>query len=114
MSEEAIVIPGEVKYGAGTIRLNERLSTVTLVVENSGDRPVQVGSHFEFSQVNEALIFDRAITIGTRLDIPSGTAIRFEPGVSRTVQLVAFSGTGRVPGLQIRDTDHDTKGEPRD
>jgi urease subunit beta len=72
-------------------------------VVNEGDRPIQVGSHFHFADVNDALEFDRAAAIGYRLDIPAGTSARFEPGASRSVGLVALGGTGRVPGLRVRE-----------
>jgi urease subunit beta len=75
---------------------------VTLVVENTGDRPVQVGSHFHFADVNSALSFDRGVARGHRLDVPAGTGVRFEPGVSREVALVALAGNRSVPGLQKR------------
>ncbi len=73
-----------------------------MVVENTGDRPVQVGSHFHFADVNAALAFDREQAVGFRLDVPAGTGVRFEPGVSREVTLVALAGRGYVPGLQIK------------
>jgi urease subunit beta len=94
------VIPGEVEPGAGELELNPGRSRVTLVVENTGDRPVQVGSHFHFADVNAALSFDRARAAGHRLDVPAGTGVRFEPGVSKEVTLVALAGRRVVPGLQ--------------
>jgi urease subunit beta len=74
----------------------------TLPVRNRGDRPIQIGSHFHFADVNAALDFDRAAADGFRLDVPAGTAVRFEPGVDREVTLVALAGARRVPGLQVR------------
>ncbi|KLU65936.1 urease subunit beta [Desulfosporosinus acididurans] len=88
------MIPGEVKLAEGIIEANQGLKTETLVVENAGDRPIQVGSHFHFFEVNRYLIFARALAWGMRLNIPSGTAVRFEPGESRKVNLVQFSGKG--------------------
>ena len=93
------MIPGEIITAEGEIVLNEGAETVTLMVANSGDRPVQVGSHFHFYEVNEALDFDREMARGFRLDIPAGTAVRFEPGQSREVQLVALGGHRRVHGF---------------
>jgi urease subunit beta len=89
------MIPGEVITADGNLILNEGRRTITLNVANSGDRPVQVGSHYHFAEVNPALLFDRAQARGMRLDIPSGTAMRFEPGQQREVQLVDYAG-GRV------------------
>jgi urease subunit beta len=96
------VIPGEVDAGAGELELNPGRPRVTLVVENTGDRPVQVGSHFHFADVNAGLSFDRALANGHRLDVPAGTGVRFEPGVSKEVTLVALAGNRSVPGLQKR------------
>ncbi len=93
------VIPGEVITPDGVIELNVGLAKLKLVVANTGDRPVQVGSHFHFAEVNEALHFDRAAATGYRLDIPAGTAIRFEPGDTREVPLVAFAGKREIYGL---------------
>jgi urease subunit beta len=98
------MIPGEVVAADGEIELNAGREQRSLVVENTGDRPVQVGSHFHFADVNAALAFDRAAAIGFRLDVPAGTGVRFEPGMSREVTLVALAGTRVVPGLQIRAT----------
>jgi urease subunit beta len=95
------VIPGEILPGAAPVPLNAGRPVVTLVVENTGDRPVQVGSHYHFAQVNPALAFDRAAATGYRLDIPAGTAVRFEPGISRSVDLVALAGARIVPGLRL-------------
>ena len=93
------MIPGEILTADGEIILNEGRETVALVVANTGDRPVQVGSHYHFFEVNAALEFDRAATRGFRLDIPAGTAVRFEPGQSREVALVAYGGARRVFGF---------------
>lgn len=96
------MIPGEVVVAAGDIELNPGRGRISLVVENTGDRPVQVGSHFHFADVNGALHFDRGASVGFRLDVPAGTGVRFEPGVSREVTLVALAGARTVPGLRIR------------
>ncbi|MFM8259450.1 MAG: urease subunit beta [Vulcanococcus sp.] len=93
------LIPGELLPEPGEIELNAGRPITTVLVANSGDRPVQVGSHFHFFEANEALQFDRDATRGLRLDIPAGTAIRFEPGDSRTVQLVPLAGERRVFGF---------------
>jgi urease subunit beta len=93
------MIPGEVITPDGVIELNVGLAKLRLAVANTGDRPVQVGSHFHFAEVNEALHFDRAAATGLRLDIPAGTAIRFEPGDTREVPLVAFAGKREIYGL---------------
>ena len=89
------MIPGEIFAAAGYIVLNEGLPVTVLMVANTGDRPVQVGSHYHFAEANAALDFDRAAACGQRLNIPAGTAVRFEPGQSREVQLVPYRG-GRV------------------
>lgn len=94
------MIPGEVVPGTGPIHLNDGADTVCVTVTNTGDRPVQVGSHYHFAQVNPALSFDRELARGYRLDVPAGTAVRFEPGVVREVTLVALGGAKRVPGLR--------------
>jgi urease subunit beta len=91
--------PGEFEVQRGFIELNADRPAVTVRVENTGDRPIQVGSHYHFAEVNEALRFDRELARGHRLDIAAGTAVRFEPGQSRTVQLVAFGGLRRVYGF---------------
>jgi urease subunit beta len=96
------MIPGEVVAANGDIELNQGRNSRTLVVENSGDRPVQVGSHFHFADVNSALVFDRDAARGYRLDVPAGTGVRFEPGMSREVTLVELAGARHVPGLQLR------------
>ena len=93
------MIPGEFFIAEGDITLNEGRDTITLVVANSGDRPVQVGSHYHFAETNGALNFDRAAARGFRLDIPAGTALRFEPGQTRDVTLVKYAGGGRVVGF---------------
>jgi urease beta subunit len=92
--------PGEIIAAAGTIELNPGRDRVELLVENGGDRPVQVGSHYHFAAVNPALAFDRAVAWGRRLDIPAGTSVRFEPGLSRCVALVPIGGRRLVPGLR--------------
>lgn len=93
------MIPGEILTAAGEIELNAGRETTRMTVANTGDRPVQVGSHYHFAETNPALDFDRAAARGFRLDIPSGTAIRFEPGQSREVDLVAYGGDRRVIGF---------------
>lgn len=95
------MIPGEILPGEGAVVLNAGRSAVTLVVTNTGDRPVQVGSHYHFAQANAALRFDRGAAWGCRLNIAAGTAVRFEPGVEREVSLVPLTGRRVVPGLQI-------------
>ncbi|WP_424018207.1 urease subunit beta [Halorientalis pallida] len=92
------LVPGEVEPGEGTVRINEGRETATVSVANTGDRPVQVGSHFHFFEVNRALAFDREAAFGMRLDVPAGTAVRFEPGDEREVDLVAYGGKQRVTG----------------
>jgi urease beta subunit len=94
------MIPGEVKVLGGAIELNKGRKTVALEVTNTGDRPVQVGSHYHFFETNEALRFDRRKAYGFRLNIPAGTAVRFEPGQSRRVELVALAGERKVYGFQ--------------
>jgi urease beta subunit len=93
------MIPGENIVAAGEIELNARRATVTLTVANTGDRPIQVGSHYHFYETNRALAFDREKARGFRLDIPAGTAVRFEPGQTRDVRLVAYDGARRVFGF---------------
>lgn len=93
------MIPGEIITQAGEIELNAGRPTITVTVANTGDRPIQVGSHFHFFEANKALSFDRAAAKGFRLDIPAGTAIRFEPGQTRDVVLVAYAGTREVWGF---------------
>ncbi|BAC07882.1 urease subunit beta [Thermosynechococcus vestitus] len=94
------MIPGELIPAEGTIELNAGRPTVTLTVANTGDRPIQVGSHYHFYEVNPALQFEREQARGMRLDIPAGTAIRFEPGDERVVQLVALGGTRQIYGFR--------------
>ena len=94
------MIPGEVITPEGTIELSPGRARVTLTVENAGDRPVQVGSHYHFAQANPALYFDREAARGFRLDVPAGTSVRFEPGVSREVTLVELAGRRVIPGLR--------------
>jgi urease subunit beta len=93
------MIPGEMNIKAGEITLNAGRRTVKLKVANSGDRPIQVGSHYHFFETNEALKFDRKKSRGFRLNIAAGTAVRFEPGQSRTVELVAVSGERKIYGF---------------
>jgi urease subunit beta len=93
------MIPGEYVLGDGDIVANEGRATVELVVANTGDRPIQVGSHFHFFEVNRALRFDRAQAFGMRLNVPAGTAVRFEPGDEKRVTLVEIAGAKRVFGL---------------
>jgi urease subunit beta len=94
------MIPGEVITEAGEIELNAELERTTLTVANMGDRPIQVGSHYHFAETNPALLFDREAARGKRLDIAAGTAVRFEPGQSRTVTLVSYRGTRTVFGFR--------------
>ncbi len=94
------MIPGEKLTMEGDIELNVNRQTIEIEVSNTGDRPVQIGSHYHFFETNEALKFDRAATRGFRLDIPAGTAVRFEPGQARKVRLVAFCGERKVYGFQ--------------
>ena len=94
------MIPGEIIVVEGHIELNQGLETCQITVANSGDRPIQVGSHYHFFEVNPELIFDRARTRGFRLDIPAGTAVRFEPGQQRDVTLVAYAGHRQVYGFR--------------
>jgi urease subunit beta len=96
------MIPGEIITAPGNIFLNEGRETVTLAVANTGDRPVQVGSHYHFFETNAALDFDRDKARGCRLDIPAGTAVRFEPGQTREVTLVPYAGGRRVVGFNAR------------
>jgi urease subunit beta len=94
------MIPGEIVPAEGEIVLNEGADVVEVAVANTGDRPVQIGSHYHFAEANGALRFDRAAAHGRRLDIPAGSATRFEPGQERTVRLVPFRGTRAVYGFQ--------------
>ena len=93
------MIPGEVMTKDGTLTLNEGRETLSITVSNTGDRPVQVGSHYHFYETNPGLDFDREKAKGYRLDIPAGTAVRFEPGQTREVNLVKYAGTGTVYGF---------------
>jgi len=94
------MVPGELLAEPGELELNPGRRTVTLVVENAGDRPIQVGSHYHFAETNAALRFDRAAARGMRLNIASGTAVRFEPGQQRTVELVDYAGARQVWGFR--------------
>jgi urease subunit beta len=93
------MIPGEIITPSGDIELNAGREVQQITVANSGDRPIQVGSHYHFFEVNTALIFERALARGMRLNIPAGTAVRFEPGDERTVELVAFQGERKIYGF---------------
>jgi urease subunit beta len=95
------MIPGEIQYGEGGVVINEGAQRLELSVVNNGDRPVQVGSHVHLPQANAALEFDRAAAHGHRLDIPAGTAVRFEPGVAQQVSLVPLRGSREVHGLSL-------------
>ena len=94
------MIPGELLTDGADITINAGRRTLTIVVENSGDRPIQVGSHYHFAETNAALAFDRAVARGMRLNIASGTAVRFEPGQQRTIELVDFAGDRVVFGFR--------------
>ncbi len=94
------MIPGELLIDSGSHTLNPGRTTLTVVVANTGDRPIQVGSHYHFAETNGALHFDRQATRGMRLNIASGTAVRFEPGQERTVELVAYAGNRQVWGFR--------------
>jgi len=93
------MIPGELLPAEGSLTLNDGIQSVTLMVANTGDRPVQVGSHYHFAEANPALDFDRAAAHGLRLDIAAGTAVRFEPGQRREVQLIPIGGSRRIYGF---------------
>jgi urease subunit beta len=93
------MLPGEIIPAAGNILLNRGRSAISLVVANTGDRPIQVGSHYHFAEANAALDFDRKTALGCRLDIPAGTAVRFEPGQSREVSLIPYGGARLVHGF---------------
>jgi len=95
-----MMIPGALLVDDGELELNRGRATVAIVVENTGDRPIQVGSHYHFAETNAALRFDRAAARGMRLNIASGTAVRFEPGQQRSVELVAFGGDRIVHGFR--------------
>ena len=94
-----IIIPGEIITRSGEIELNKGRETLTLTVANTGDRPIQIGSHFHFYEVNQALQFNREPTKGMRLNIPAGTAVRFEPGDEKEIELVAIAGSRQVYGF---------------
>jgi len=94
--------PGEIITAQGEIVINANRETIEIVVENTGDRPIQVGSHYHFFETNNALSFDRELAKGFRLNIPAGTATRFEPGQSRTIELVALCGDRNVHGFQAK------------
>ena len=94
------MIPGEILTAAGDVELNKGASVLVLRVANSGDRPVQVGSHYHFYETNPALIFDRDSALGRRLDIPAGTAVRFEPGQTHQVTLIPIAGARRIFGFR--------------
>ena len=94
------MIPGEILAGSGEITLNNNRPVISLRVANTGDRPIQVGSHYHFAETNSALSFDRKAALGFRLDIPAGTAVRFEPGQSREVLLVPYGGARRIYGFR--------------
>lgn len=94
------MIPGEIFPGSGEILLNQERPAISLNVANTGDRPIQVGSHYHFAETNRALAFDRQAALGRRLDIPAGTAIRFEPGQARDVMLIAYAGARIVFGFR--------------
>ena len=99
------MIPGELSLGAEPVGLTPGRERRTIVVLNGGDRPIQVGSHFHFADVNDGLAFDRGAATGFRLDIPAGTSVRFEPGIEREVGLVALGGSQIVAGLRLREED---------
>lgn len=96
------MIPGEMRVKAGDLQMNVGREVITIDVSNSGDRPVQIGSHYHFFEVNDALLFEREKAYGFRLNIAPGTAVRFEPGQTRTVELVALSGLHQVYGFAGR------------
>jgi urease subunit beta len=93
------MVPGEIFPASGELVLNKDGATISLTVANTGDRPIQVGSHYHFAETNSALAFDRHAALGYRLDIPAGTAVRFEPGQSREVSLIAYGGARLVYGF---------------
>jgi len=93
------MIPGEYRIAEGDIEINSGRNTISLIVINQGDRPIQIGSHFHFYEVNRSLAFDRILAFGMRLNIPAGTAIRFEPGEEKPIELVTLGGTREVYGL---------------
>ena len=93
------MIPGDIITRKGNVELNPSAQAITISVANNGDRPIQVGSHYHFAETNPALVFDRQLANGYRLDIPAGTAVRFEPGQSRDVSLIPYGGAGVVIGF---------------
>jgi urease subunit beta len=97
------MIPGEIFPAPGEIVLNQHGTAISFTVVNTGDRPIQVGSHYHFAETNAALVFDRQAALGMRLDIPAGTAVRFEPGQSREVRLIPYRG---APGLRLQPGNH--------
>jgi urease subunit gamma/beta len=99
VAPDETIVPGEIIAAEGEIEMNAGRRKTTLVAKNSGDRPIQVGSHYHFFEANRALDFDRAAAFGMHLDIPAGTAVRFEPGEEKELTLVVFGGTGEVLGL---------------
>lgn len=101
-STSSRLIPGEIKTDSGNIEFNVGREKLTVIVANSGDRPIQVGSHYHFYEVNRALTFDRELTRGYRLDITSGTAVRFEPGQEREITLIAYRGKRKVYGFRAQ------------
>ncbi|SFT38732.1 urease subunit beta [Pseudovibrio denitrificans] len=99
------MIPGEIITVSGDLTLNEGRASVSIKVANTGDRPVQVGSHYHFAEVNSALRFDRLVAHSMRLDIAPGTAVRFEPGQTREVSLISFGGSQTLTGFQIKEVE---------
>lgn len=95
------MVPGEILFGEGNIEINSGAARLAMVIVNTGDRPVQVGSHVHLPQANAALDFDRTAAYGHRLDVPAGTAVRFEPGIGQRVQLVPLGGSREVYGLSL-------------
>jgi urease subunit beta len=95
-----VIVPGEILFGDGDVEILAGRELVEVAVENTGDRPIQVGSHYHFAEANPALSFDRALARGRRLAIPAGTSVRFEPGIGQTVALVAYAGRRVVAGFR--------------
>ncbi|MCX5108495.1 urease subunit beta [Streptomyces sp. NBC_00378] len=106
------MIPGEIRTGAGELKINDTRTQLHVTVVNDGDRPIQIGSHLHFPDANPALSFDRSLTEGFRLDIPSGTSLRFEPGVGAEVTLVELGGRRKVPGIVVPGTRAARTGDP--
>jgi len=106
------MIPGEIDSSEDDVQINQGRKTATVEVSNTGDRPVQVGSHFHFFEVNRALSFDRAEACGMRLDIPAGTSVRFEPGATKEVDVVEYAGKRRIVGFNglVEGSAHDGEG----